>query len=236
MATRTLNPWSMPPARAVLMSSLTDSAGCSVLSPMSRSATCGDSRRGWPRSARLFGYSASNPVRYTLTRAVAMPAQYRLASGATADFTGLTGVDPGGTPAARCLEDAGATASAARGFDGHRLRSASPSVRVCRRCSAARSSCATVDRSWLVARSPRVRADALTWSMRVRTRSRAGSWSASSRYRSVSMAVRRYPYDRRVSPGWRVIRIPRSSPTAINLVVSQPPGFLIASFPPPAAR
>ena len=51
----------MPSERAVLMSSLTDSEGCSVLSSMSRSASSGDRRRGWPRSARLFGYSASDP-------------------------------------------------------------------------------------------------------------------------------------------------------------------------------
>ena len=56
-------------------------------------------------------------------RAVAVPAHDRLASGATADPTGLAGVDPGGAPAARRLVDAGAAASAARNFDGHRLRS-----------------------------------------------------------------------------------------------------------------
>ena len=46
-----------------------ESAGCSVLSEMSSSATSGGMRRGRPRSARVFGYSASNPpVRYRLSQ------------------------------------------------------------------------------------------------------------------------------------------------------------------------
>ena len=54
---------------ARLMRALTDSAGCSVLSATSHSATSGGRRRGWPRSARVFGYSASNPpVRYRLSQ------------------------------------------------------------------------------------------------------------------------------------------------------------------------
>ena len=47
--------WSMPRSRAVLMRALTDSAGCSVLSETSCSATSGGRRRGWPRSVRPFG-------------------------------------------------------------------------------------------------------------------------------------------------------------------------------------
>ena len=54
-------------------------------------------------------------------------------------------------------------------------------------------------------------------------------------FRSSSVAAAT-PYGRYVSPRWRVIRIPRSSPIAINLVVSQAPGFLITSSPLPAPR
>ena len=51
------------------MSALTDSAGRSVLSETSSSATSGGMRRGRPRSVRVFGYSASNPpVRYKLSQ------------------------------------------------------------------------------------------------------------------------------------------------------------------------
>ena len=61
--------WSTPRSRAAPMRDLTESADCSVLSETSSSATSGGRRRGRPRSARDFGYSASNPpVRYRLSQ------------------------------------------------------------------------------------------------------------------------------------------------------------------------
>ena len=114
---------------AARMRALTDSAGCSVLSETSRSATSGGRRRGGPRSARVFGYSASNPpLRYRLS-------QSRIVSTATATATRVRRVAGGGwRGGCRCVGPSGAGRGGCRGCPSG---SGSPSARERRRYAGA---------------------------------------------------------------------------------------------------